>query len=269
MTSYTPEHFAPKRLFTFGCSFTHFFWPTWADILGSTYDHYENWACSGYGNRAIVERLSECVAHNKITADDTIVIQFTDFHRHDIHQQGIEPHNISNWRLGGNIWVKEIEMEWVKDFWSESSYVYHSCNFINLGITLLKTLPCRYYITSMIDLRPDIERLHPGYSRLFNDDIEWKQDFVSFSQQENYQGIKHRQRTWDATIKKLVPKVGIDRHPTPKMYLKWLEQNLGFDHSNSFIEKIKQMPDDYIDTNPQEFYTNLDWHDAKYRIRGI
>ena len=147
-----------QRLYTFGCSFTHFFWPTWADILGSTYDHYENWACSGYGNRAIVERLSECVTHNNLTKDDTIVIQFTDFHRHDIHQQGIEPNNISNWRLGGNIWVKEIEMEWVKDFWSESSYVYHSCNFISLALSLLKTLPCKYHITSMIDLRPDIER---------------------------------------------------------------------------------------------------------------
>jgi hypothetical protein len=258
-----------KRLYTFGCSFTHFFWPTWADILGSTYDHYENWACSGYGNRAIVERLSECITHNDITADDTIIIQFTDFHRHDIHQQGIEHNNISNWRLGGNIWVKEIEMEWVKDFWSESSYVYHSCNFIHLALSLLKTLPCKYYITSMIDLRPDIERLHPGYMKLFNDDIEWKQDFVSFCQQEKYQGIKHKQRVWDPTIKKLVPKIGIDRHPTPKLYLKWLEQNFDFNHTNSFIDKIKQMPDDYIDTNPKEFYDNLNWHDAQYRIKGI
>ena len=121
----------------------------------------------------------------------------------------------------------------------------------------------------MIDLRPDIERLHPGYMKLFNDDIEWKQDFLSFSQQENYQGVKHKQRVWDATIKKLVPRVKVDKHPTPKMYLKWLEQNFDFNHSNSFIDKIRQMSDDHIDTNPQEFYTNLDWHDAKYRIKGI
>lgn len=31
------------RLFTFGCSFTKFFWPTWADILGQEFDYYENW----------------------------------------------------------------------------------------------------------------------------------------------------------------------------------------------------------------------------------
>lgn len=259
---------AQRRLFTFGCSFTHFFWPTWADILGSTYDHYENWACSGYGNRAIVERLSECVAHNKITADDTIIVQFTDFHRHDIHQQGIEPNGISNWRLGGNVWTKEIEMEWVKDFWSEYSYVYHSCNFINLGITLLKSLPCKFYITSMVNLKPDIERLHPGYIKLFNENV-WLQDFISFCEQENYKGIQHRQRSFDVTIQKLVAKTKMDRHPTPKMYLKWLQQNLKFNKTNDFIEKIKQLNDDIIDTNQKEFYNNLDWHDFQHKVKGI
>ena len=269
MTSYTPEHFAPKRLYTFGCSFTHFFWPTWADILGSTYDHYENWACSGYGNRAIVERLGECVTHNNLTKDDTIIVQFTDFHRHDIHQQGIEPNNISNWRLGGNIWVKEIEMEWVKDFWSESSYVYHTCNFITMALALLKSLPCKFHITSMIDLRDDIKQFHPGYMKLFDDKIEWKQDFLSFCAQEKYQGIAHKQRIWDPTIKKLITKTTVDMHPTSKMYLKWLQQNFNFNETNEFIEKIKQMPDDIIDTAPKEFNENLNWHNDQYRIKGI
>lgn len=259
---------AQRRLFTFGCSFTHFFWPTWADILGSTYDHYENWACSGLGNRAIVERLSECVAHNNITSDDNIIVQFTDFHRHDIHKNDIEWNNISNWRLGGNIWVKEIEMEWVKDFWSESSYVYHTCNYINLATVLLKSLPCEYHITSMIDLGRDVQRLHPGYIKLFEHN-EWLQDFASFVQQENYQGINHKQRVWDDMVKKTVAKVKIDLHPTPKLYLKWLRQNLNFDQTNQFIEKIDQMSNDYIDTTTTEFYTNLDWTDSKYRIKGI
>ena len=257
-----------RRLFTFGCSFTHFFWPTWADILGSTYNHYENWACSGYGNRAIVERLSECVAHIEITEEDTIIVQFTDFHRHDVHQQGIEPNGISNWRLGGNIWTKDIEMPWIKDGWSEYSYVYHSCNFIALGITLLKSLPCRFYITSMIDLKPDIERLHPAYLYLF-DKNQWLQNFRSFNNQENYKGIQHTQTIWEPTIKKFVSKTKLDLHPTSKLYLKWLEKNLNFNQSNSFIEKIRQMDDKIIDTTQKEFYSYLDWTDTKYRIKGI
>jgi len=37
-----------KRLFTFGCSFTHFDWPTWANLLGldNEYDLCENWGFS-------------------------------------------------------------------------------------------------------------------------------------------------------------------------------------------------------------------------------
>ena len=30
-----------KRLFTFGCSFTRYYWPTWADMLGQEYDEFE------------------------------------------------------------------------------------------------------------------------------------------------------------------------------------------------------------------------------------
>jgi hypothetical protein len=63
-----------KRLFVVGCSFTKYHWPTWADMLGKEYDHFENWGNSGLGNRAIAERLTELVVTNEITQDDTIVV---------------------------------------------------------------------------------------------------------------------------------------------------------------------------------------------------
>ena len=75
-----------SRLFTFGCSYTSFYWPTYADILGVQFDEYQNWGQSGLGNRAIVEKLSECIVNNNITEDDVFIVQWTDFHRHDIHQ---------------------------------------------------------------------------------------------------------------------------------------------------------------------------------------
>jgi len=53
------------------------------------------------------------------------------------------------------------------------------------------------------------------------------------------------------------------------MYLKWLEQNFNFNESNSFIDKIRQMSDEHIDTNPKEFYEKLGWHDSQFRIKGI
>ena len=47
-----------NRLFVFGCSFTMYAWPTYADFLGYEFDHYENWGFPGLGNRAIAERVA-------------------------------------------------------------------------------------------------------------------------------------------------------------------------------------------------------------------
>ena len=124
-----------RRLFTFGCSFTYFYWPTHADLLGEQFDELHNWGLSGLGNRAICESLSECVMHNQFTADDVIIVQWTDFHRYDWH----DPNSFGefcNWRTGGNIWSKPVEIEWIKDTWNEFSYTLHSMNFIHLGNAL-------------------------------------------------------------------------------------------------------------------------------------
>ena len=142
-----------SRLFTFGCSYTHFYWPTHADLLGEQFDQLHNWGLSGLGNRAICERLSECIMHNQFNDDDLIIVQWTDFHRYDWH----DPKNFGdfcNWRTGGNIWSKPVEIEWIKDTWNEFSYTLHSMNFIHLGNVLTRQLPCKVYHTSMIDYKP-------------------------------------------------------------------------------------------------------------------
>ena len=40
-----------SRFFAFGCSFTSYYWPTWADIIGQEFsDRYYNLAMCGAGN---------------------------------------------------------------------------------------------------------------------------------------------------------------------------------------------------------------------------
>lgn len=56
------------RLYTFGCSYTSWNWPTWADIMSLEANYYENWGHAGLGNRAIAERVAECnIKINSIT----------------------------------------------------------------------------------------------------------------------------------------------------------------------------------------------------------
>jgi len=55
-------------------------------LLGYQFDEHQNWAISGLGNNAIMQRVHEALTKNTITKDDFVVVQFTDFNRLDIHK---------------------------------------------------------------------------------------------------------------------------------------------------------------------------------------
>lgn len=71
------------RLFTFGCSFTRYHYPTWADILGHEFEHFENWGIPGIGNQCIFNSLIECNARNNINENDTVIIMWSSTIRQD------------------------------------------------------------------------------------------------------------------------------------------------------------------------------------------
>jgi len=52
-------------------------WPTWADIVSQDYDYHENWGNRGSDNKFIHASLTECIQHNSITADDTVIIMWS------------------------------------------------------------------------------------------------------------------------------------------------------------------------------------------------
>ena len=256
-----------RRLFTFGCSFTYFYWPTHADLLGEQFDELHNWGLSGLGNRAICERLSECVMHNKFTDDDVIIVQWTDFHRYDWHN----PNSFGefcNWRTGGNICSKPVEIEWIKDTWDEFSYTLHSMNFIHLGNQLTKHLPCKVYHTSMIDYKPILTNT-PFEKYLSVIDSNWLMDFTTFCQQHNYEGVEHRQTYFDEIVKDKVPKTFVDRHPTSDLYIKWLEEVMQVKIDNPLADRVRKYDWSKIDTVSNDIYEQLQWHGKTNFVKGL
>ena len=256
-----------RRLFTFGCSFTYFYWPTHADLLGEQFDELHNWGLSGLGNRAICERLSECVMHNKFTNDDVIIVQWTDFHRYDWHN----PNSFGefcNWRTGGNIWSKPVEIEWIKDTWDEFSYTLHSMNFIHLGNQLTKHLPCKVYHTSMIDYKPILTNT-PFEKYLSVIDSNWLMDFTTFCKQHNYEGVEHRQTYFDEIVKDKVPKTFVDRHPTSDLYIKWLEEVMQVKIDTTLADRVRKYDWSKIDTVSNDIYEQLQWHGKTNFVKGL
>lgn len=79
-----------KRFFAFGCSYTRYFYPTWADIVGSNFDEYYNYGQAGAGNRYIFNAIIEANIIHKFTQDDIIFIQWSGIDRTEMyHINGI------------------------------------------------------------------------------------------------------------------------------------------------------------------------------------
>ena len=73
-----------KRLFTFGCSHTKHYWPTWAHILSLGCDEFYNFGKGGTGNFRILNQIMRANEHFKFTKDDYVGIALSCNYRYDI-----------------------------------------------------------------------------------------------------------------------------------------------------------------------------------------
>lgn len=128
-----------SRLFTFGCSFTSYFWPTWADFVGLNFDYHQNWGKPGAGNFYISSSVYECNSKHNIKEDDVVLIMFSHFNRYDSVDE------LYNWKTPGYIHnQKYYSKECIMQFWNEEqSHVMSWFNIFSVK-NLLDTLGCNY-----------------------------------------------------------------------------------------------------------------------------
>ena len=155
-----------KRVFAFGCSFTHYAWPSYADYLGYEFDSFSNWAHPGLGNKAIAERVAECHIKNNFTKDDIILVQWSSHMRNDWHtfnpllfnkdsflHSWFRDTNKIGWKTQGSIFNQGnssiYDNEWIDRFWDERSYFMHTMNQIALTQGLLESTGCTWKMTSI------------------------------------------------------------------------------------------------------------------------
>ena len=251
------------KLFTFGCSYTNYYWPTWSDLLGYQFDEHQNWAISGLGNNAIMQRVNEALTKNKVTEDDYVVVQFTDFNRLDLHSVGILP--FGNWRAGGNIWMKSVEEPWIQQTWNEESYMYMSHNYISMTINFLRSLPCKWTVTSSVD----VPTLLQNKEFVHNTNIYtgWVTAIQSYADDRKSPVINVAYKDQDPislfTKRKKIEK---DKHPSISTHANWVKEHLaprlGVDVSkNEFIQHY--LTNDELDVNMVEmdndYYKKFKW----------
>ena len=111
------------RLFTFGCSFTWWPWPTWADIIAYELQlPYYNWGHCGVGNVAIHSRMIECDLQNKFEKDDIILTVWSSWTREDRYDVNHSNFARPSWNSTGDI-LYSYDKKFIDSYWSMNNDV--------------------------------------------------------------------------------------------------------------------------------------------------
>lgn len=146
-----------KRFFAYGCSFTNYAWPTWADLIGENFDEYFNYGRPGAGNFYIFNSLMETDQYHKITKDDLVIIQWSCSSREDRYKD-------NKWLTQGGVANYYTPAEMIK-FFDFRGYVIKDAAVIKATKTFLDNTGCEYYFLSMVPLTTN-----NTYKDLFNAD---------------------------------------------------------------------------------------------------
>ena len=208
-----------RRLFTFGCSFTNYMWPTWSDFIATKFDYDENWGHSGAGNFYIASMVYECNQINNFTENDTVLIMLSSFSRYDMILRD------STWTLSGNIYSQtRYSKEFVEEYWSEEFGLYQTWFAVSSIKTLLDKIGCKYKFMCAFDLKreetntqisSEMKKARITKCYEFLEPILPKNNMKDFIEEK----IKNGELYYKLDG-------GFDYHPTISMHLDWIKQEL-------------------------------------------
>jgi hypothetical protein len=211
-----------KRFFAFGCSFTRWYWPSWADIIGKEMPYYENWARGGAGNDFIYNSVIEANQRHKFNEDDLVIIMYTSIHRESKYVD-------DRWIMHPSVHEKHNKFHFI---YSPKGYlirdlaymtgIKHILNTTNYRCTMMYPFWSgpNWPNTSFVKASNNIYNGEPwDHNEIeFSDVIELHKDTLS----EFYPSIGEVvfNHDWDNGIKKKFK----DKHPLPIEHLKFVQK---------------------------------------------
>lgn len=201
-----------KRFFAYGCSYTNYNWPTWADLLGRQYSEYFNYGQPGAGNQFIFNAVMESDERHKITKDDLVIVQWSGSSREDIYQNG-------KWITSGGV-GNYYTAEELKKFFDFRGFFIRDLATIKATKSFLDNIGCEYYFLSMIPLTSSDE-----YQRRFEekDLAEFYKNVMSAIKPSYLEVLGE----YSLTRPKVFHGIKIDdSHPLPSEHYAYLKQVL-------------------------------------------
>ncbi len=220
-----------KRFFAFGCSFTGYIWPTWADVLSKEMPsaQFYNMGVSGAGNLMISARLTEANLKFKFNQEDLVIVLWSTFCREDRYFHGA-------WKNPGNIFTQNVYSEdFVKKFADPKGYLIRDLTLMNMATVYLKSLPCDGITLMSVPYNYQNEEntAVPSIINSFNQLTQSTPKSLLELEMEGY--FENGHEYFHEDMKQNHP----DYHPNPVRYRNYLEK-VGFpltEASKSFAEK--------------------------------
>jgi hypothetical protein len=256
-----------SRLFTFGCSFTRYHYPTWADIVSKNFSEFQNWGRAGAGNNFILNSLNECDLRNKLGTNDTVIIMWAGLSRIDYYQinnwahmhqryydlksteypyscpQGYEMLSYA-WMTSAVHVLNQIGCKWkmfqfIQPETESDAFALYTPMLSNIVYAPFAANSQPYTLSPKSRIQVDdlFHRLKgkdwPGLESILDGSFESLMlgDFIKNECKEFLAAVKKDQSISSGIFNKL------DQHPSPNTHLKWVEKNLS---EYSIDEKTKQ-----------------------------
>jgi hypothetical protein len=273
-----------NRLFVFGCSFTHWFWPTWADIIAYEHPHLEfhNLGNGGSGNLHHAAVFSQMdLAHN-FCKTDLIMFMWSSFHRNDHYtvfgdkkefsagmmgeiSDNLPKNTQVNWRSGSD----HIACEFLENrcYPDNRGFMIRDCALIHNIIQICA--PAEYTAVHMMAIGLDEQPLYDGsLQELSTQDIQdlykdiFASNMVHGKSMGSFVGIEFEDKS--KFISEEDGTLHGDHHPLTGDYLQYMEY-LGL----SFNERTRswcRTSDQVMATNTRRYPIIPKWKYKTFRI---
>lgn len=243
----------PKRFFAFGCSFTNFCFPTWADIIARELKvPYWNYGRSGAGNQYIFNMLMQADCHYQFNEDDLVIVEWTSIAREDRYLLSKQ-----KWITPGNIYTKSNsrdEYEFIDDTyiekWSDPfHYALRDFATIKAAINFLEGKNTQHQQLKMIDLEI-FDHFHPDDSleNISSELLQLYKPYISRIERSFYDVLwnNNLQLKYESQRKEIGPFFK-DGHPSAIEHLKYLQTVFDYEFSTETIERTKSAHSTIVD----------------------
>lgn len=210
--------YKPKRLFAFGCSFTNYFWPTWAQIVA--YDlniPLYNYGRSGSGNQYIFNHIMQADNYYKFDENDLIMVCWTNVMREDRWFNG-------DWQTPGNIFTQTTyPKEFVDAYANETFSCLRDFAYVKVIYEFLKAKNCQFHYLKMMDFEEICQWSKVKGSPNPKIYLQYR-EYLNYSQPSFYKILWHDNLNIKYAGNKLIHHNWKDIHPTVNEHFKYIRK---------------------------------------------